>query len=553
MLHQRHANLASLAVCLVTASIAVPSLVLQSQRRAAHGRQTVIVGGHEAVANEALVTLKPSADVNARDAIAASVEADEDEHVGGRVRRMHSKRFSAEVLLSYLRTVAAVETVEPNWIVHADAIPTDTKFPKLWAFRNTGQSVNNGPAGLTGADIRAASAWDLTTGSRANVVAIVDTGVDYTHPDLSSNIWSAPAAFTVTIGGVAVRCAAGTHGFNAIARTCNPMDDNNHGTHVAGTIGAQGNNAAGVTGVNWKASIMPLKFMDASGTGTTADAIAAIEFAIQAKAAFSASAAAKVRVLSNSWTGGGFSQALLDTINKAGANDMLFVAAAGNSSASLDTAPVYPASYDAANVIAVAATDNADQIASFSNFGSPVDLAAPGVNILSTGIGGGYWYASGTSMATPQVSGAAALVLSRCALATAALKTNLLSHVDVLGSLTGRVHTNGRLNVYRAVSACAATATVSSSVPAPPTHVSAVTGANAGEIKIAWTASAGAAYYKVKRSMLSTGPYSTIDTATGTSYVNKYLASGKTYYYLTTAVNASGQSADSNHTSAAAK
>src|SRR3954454_20765113 len=349
MPHRSHVPaLPPMAVCLVTASIAVPAIVTHSQGRGAHGRrQTVIVGGHEAIANEALVTLKPSADVNVRASIAASVEADEDEHVGGHVRRIHSKRFGADVLLSYLRTVPAVDAVEPNWIVHADAIPTDTKFPKLWAFRNTGQSVNNGPAGLTGADIRAVSAWDLTTGSRANVVAIVDTGVDYTHPDLSSNIWSAPAAFTVTIGGVAVRCAAGTHGFNAIARTCNPMDDNNHGTHVAGTIGARGNNGTGVTGVNWKTSMMALKFLDASGTGTTSDAIAAIEFAIQAKAAFSAAAAAKVRVLSNSWSGGAFSQALLDAIKKAGANDMLFVAAAGNDNENLDFAPVYPASYDA--------------------------------------------------------------------------------------------------------------------------------------------------------------------------------------------------------------
>src|SRR3954469_8480212 len=135
MLHQRHPNIAPFAVCLVTASMAVPSLVLQSQRRAAHGRRpTVIVGGHEAVANEALVTMSASADMNARDVIASSVEADEDEHVGGRVRRMHSKRFSAEVLLSYLRTVPAVDAVEPNWIVHADAIATDPQVPKLGGF-----------------------------------------------------------------------------------------------------------------------------------------------------------------------------------------------------------------------------------------------------------------------------------------------------------------------------------------------------------------------------------------------------------------------------------
>jgi subtilisin family serine protease len=539
-------------VCLVTASLALPAFVLHSQGRVWYGRRpTVVIAGREAVAGEALVTLKAAEDVNSHAAIAASVDADEDERVAERVRRIHSKRFSAEEILAYLRTVAAVERVEPNWILHADAIPSDSRFGKLWAFHNTGQIVNDGRAGLPGADIHAVPAWDLTIGARSTVVAVVDTGIDYTHPDLIANVWSAPAAYTVTIGGVAIHCAAGTHGFNAIARTCDPLDDNNHGTHVAGTIGAKGNNALGVVGVNWKASIMALKFMDASGTGTTADAIAAVNFAIQAKAAFSSTAGANVRVLSNSWTGGGFSQTLLDTIKKAGTSDMLFVAAAGNDNANLDYAPVYPASYDASNVITVAATDNTDHLASFSNFGSSVDLAAPGVDILSTGIGGGYRYASGTSMATPQVSGAAALVLSACALNTSALRSNLLSGVDVLGSLNGWVHSNGRLNVYRAVRACLPPTVAS--MPAAPTNVKAVTGANPGEITITWTGSPGASYYKVKRSTLSTGPYSTIDTTTGTSYVNKYLRSGKTYYYLTTAVNAAGQSATSNHTSAVVK
>jgi subtilisin family serine protease len=540
-------------VCLVTV-IAVPSLVLHSQAGAAHARRpTVLISGREAVANEALVTLKAAGDLDARAAIAASVDADEDEPLSATVRRIHSRRFSAAVLLAYLRTVASVDAVEPNWIVHADAMPSDTKFAKLWAFRNTGQVVNSGWPGLAGADIHAVSAWDLTTGSRANVVAILDTGVDYTHPDLVSNIWSAPAAFTVTVAGVAIHCAAGTHGFNAIARTCDPRDDNNHGTHVAGTIGARGNNDLGVTGVNWKTSLMPLKFMDASGTGTTADAIAAINFAIQAKAAFNSTAGANVRVLSNSWSGGGFSQTLLDTIKKAGTNGMLFVAAAGNGSANLDHDAVYPASYDASNVIAVGATDNTDHLASFSNFGSSVDLAAPGVDILSTVIGGGYLYASGTSMATPQVSGAAALVLSKCALNTDALKANLLSQVDVRGSLTGWVHSNGRLNVYRALRACVPSTTAATTAPAPPANVKAVTGPNPGDITITWTASAGATSYKVKRSMLSTGPFGTVDTASGTSYVNKYLPSGKNYYYLVTAVNAAGSSADSNHTWAVAK
>src|SRR5439155_11909644 len=241
-------------------------------------------------------------------------------------------------------------------------------------------------------------------------------------------------------------------GFNAILKTCNPLDDNGHGTHVSGTIGAVGNNNLGVVGVNWTASIMASKAFDASGNGTLSDAIDAIEFVIQAAAA----TGANVRVLSNSWSGGGFSQALLDEINKADAHNMLFVAAAGNAGANNDVSPQYPASYTAPNVIAVAATKNTDSLWSFSNYGpTSVHLAAPGVNILSTWPGNTYQYLSGTSMAVPHVSGAAALVLSRCGgLDTAGLKANLLSDVDAIPSLAGKVATGGRLNVNNAIRAC---------------------------------------------------------------------------------------------------
>lgn len=229
------------------------------------------------------------------------------------------------------------------------------------------------------------------------------------------------------IGG----CPAGTHGYNAITRTCDARDDHYHGTHVSGTIGAIGNNALGVVGVNWTVSVMGLKFLNSAGSGTTADAIVAIDFAVNAKIA-----GINVRVLSNSWGGGPYEPALFDEINRANTNDILFVAAAGNAASNNDVTPSYPASYNTPNM--VAAADNRDGLASFSNYGpTSVHLGAPGVDVLSTTPGSAYSYLSGTSMATPHVSGAAALVLSRQSLNTAQLKSALLNNVDRIPSLAG--------------------------------------------------------------------------------------------------------------------
>jgi subtilisin family serine protease len=440
-------------------------------------RQSVLVlpNGREAIAGEVLVKFTRALAQSERLQLEQELDANDSEAVGLGFRRMRSRRLDVASLVAALRTRTDVEYAEPNYVWHTTVSANDPQFSGLWGLRNTAQVIG-GQTGIANADIHAASAWGVATGSRANVVAVVDTGIDYTHEDLAANVWSAPNAFTVTIGGVSITCQAGTHGFNAITKTCDPRDDNNHGTHVAGTIGASGNNAHGVVGVNWNASIMGLKFLDSAGSGSSSDAINAIEFAIQAKNAFASTggatgvAGANVRVLSNSWGGGGFSQALLDEVNKANTNGMLFVAAAGNAGTNNDTTPFYPAGYSASNVLAVAATDNTDRLASFSNFGVSVHLAAPGVNILSTTIGNTYQYFSGTSMATPHVSGSAALLLSKCALDTAALKAAVLNNVDVIPALSGRVSTSGRLNVDRALRACAP-----SGAPTAPAAPSVVT------------------------------------------------------------------------------
>src|SRR5262249_25814773 len=298
--------------------------------------KTVMINGFEAMENEAIVSFlddTPEDQLQTLVANATSMsDASEGRSIGPaglKMLHIRSKSMNTRALLNMLSRVAGVKRAEPNWVYRTQLTPNDTRFGEMWGLNNTGQVVG-GQTGIAGADISAVQAWDVSTGSSSTVVGVIDTGVDYNHPDLAANIWSAPAAFSVTVGGQTINCPAGSHGFNAINNTCNPLDDNNHGTHTSGTIGATGNNGSGVVGVNWNTRIMGLKFLSASGSGNTADAIECIDFAIQAKQAFASAGGANVRILSNSWGGGGFSQALLDAINRANSSNMLFVAAAGN-------------------------------------------------------------------------------------------------------------------------------------------------------------------------------------------------------------------------------
>ena len=417
---------------------------------------TGIYQGRRAAEGEVLVRFRQTPPISLG-AIAQSYDLSFTRPLGS-VRglyRFRSRSKKIAELVSLLSGRKDVLYAEPNFEFTTIQLPNDPQFLDQWALQNTGQSSAGFSAGTAGADISAVPAWDISTGGTAHVVGIVDTGIDYTHPDLQANVWSAPSSFTVTLNGAPLTCPAGSHGFNAITVTCDPLDDYMHGTHVSGIIGAAGNNNLGVVGVNWTASMMGLKFLNSQGYGYASDAVTAIEFAIQAKAFFASTAAADVRILSNSWGGTGFSQALSDEIDEAANNDILVVSAAGNGGSSDDTDPTYPASFDRPNMIAVAATDNTDALAAFSNYGQgSVDLGAPGVAILSTLPGGNYGYLSGTSMATPYVSGAALLMLSACTLATPDLKKNLLDNVDLLPSLAGRTITGGRLNANRAIRSC---------------------------------------------------------------------------------------------------
>jgi subtilisin family serine protease len=530
------------------AFLAIITFLFLSGSVAAQGRsgrgQSDTVNGQEVAAREVLVKLRPPFQTLPLARITAQWDPETVTAIGrAGLFRVRSRSMNTTALLALLRNDPNVVYAEPNFIVNVVNEPDDPMFSQLWGLNNTGQVVNGGAPGTPGADIHATLAWDLSTGSSANVVAIVDTGIEYTHPDLVPNIWSAPTAFSVTIGGQTITCNAGTHGFNAIERTCDPMDGHNHGTHVAGTIGAAGNNGIGVSGINWTTSMMALKFLDSSGGGTISDAIDAIEFAIQAKAAFAGTGGANIRVLSNSWSGGGFSQALLDEINAANDSDMLFVAAAGNNGTSNDSFPKYPSGYNAPNVIAVAATTNTDGLASFSNYGAhTVHLGAPGVTILSTIRNGDYGFYSGTSMATPHVSGAAALVLSQCPSSTTTLKDVLVGSVQPVTALASRTISGGRLDVNSAIRSCVA----------PPPAPQGLTAQNGDTIvKLTWSYSVGATSYRVKRGTTSGGPYT--DVASGikaAQFTDTGLTNGTTYYYVVSAANIRGESGDSNEASA---
>ncbi|MDQ3940404.1 MAG: S8 family serine peptidase, partial [Actinomycetota bacterium] len=355
-----------------------------------------------------------------------------------------------------VRNDPGVRYAEPDHIVTADLTPNDPRYVDgtLWGLNK----------------IQAPGAWDQTQGSPTVVVGVIDSGVDYNHPDLATNMWS--NAGEVPGDGLdndGNGYKDDVRGWDCANEDNNPMDDNSHGTHVAGTIGGVGNDSVGVAGVNWDVSIMALKFLNAQGSGYTSDAVQCLDYATRNG----------VQVTNNSWGGGGYSSSLFDAINRARAANDLFVAAAGNSSRDNDTTPHYPSSYSNDNVISVASTTNTstDSLSSFSNFGATsVDLGAPGSGIYSTTLNNTYGTKSGTSMATPHVAGAAALVWAYHPTETyASVRNRLFDSVDKTSALTGKVATGGRLNVDRAIAPVDHAPVVTSLSPAGGSEVSGTT------------------------------------------------------------------------------
>lgn len=378
------------------------------------GKSQRLYGGKPIVAGEVLA--KAYAPLSETDLKSLGVEVTLKETINLGTSQVVRLRLDGkdtfESQLSELQKSNLFEYVEPNFIYTLVNLPDDPRAGLLWGLENRGNNEplqdggTNQTQGKVGADINALKAWPLTTGSRDIKIAVIDTGVDYNHPDLRENMWVNEAEKNGQPGvdDDGNGYVDDIHGYDFSSNDGDPLDDHSHGTHCAGTIGAVHNNQEGIAGVMAEVTLVAIKFLNESGSGTTADAIKSVQYATHVG----------VDLMSNSWGGGGYSQALDEAIKMARDAGIVFVAAAGNSRSDNDTDPHYPSNYNLSNVISVAAHNAQESLASFSNWGrSSVHIAAPGRNILSTVIKGGYEVYSGTSMATPHVSGALGLLLAQ--------------------------------------------------------------------------------------------------------------------------------------------
>jgi subtilisin family serine protease len=338
----------------------------------------------------------------------------------------------------YLRE-PVVRYAEPDYIYHTQILPNDTRFGDLWGMHNTGQS-----GGLVDFDIDGPEGWDVNTQAPGIVIGSIDTGVDINHQDLSANIWTNPGEIPANgVDDDANGYVDDIHGWDFLGNDSNPQDDNSHGTHTMGTAAAVGNNGVGVAGVTWSAQIMVLKICNAGGGCDLSAAVAATDYATENGA----------KVTSNSWGGGGYSQAMKDAIDRANAAGVLYVAAAGNNGTNSVYSPFYPASYDSPNIISVANMTRFGTRSGSSNYGLiTVDLGAPGTDIWSTTPNNGYGSKTGTSMACPHVTGAVANIMGfNPTLGHLDYKDILLQSVEPNDDLAGRTVTGGMLNLRKAL------------------------------------------------------------------------------------------------------
>lgn len=456
------------------------------------------------------------------------------------VRLQVPEGLGTERAISLLRENPLVEWAEPNGIVRATTTPNDTYFSTLWGLYNTTQS-----GGTSRADIHAPEAWDIVTESPDVVIAVIDSGIDYTHPDLNDNIWINAGEYgsgkeTNGIDDDGNGYVDDWHGWDFVNDDNDPMDDFStdytyHGTHVAGIIGAEGNNNYGVTGVTWDVQLMPLKVLNYEGKGADADIIGAIDYAITKGVAIS----------NNSYGETTYNSSLLYAIQAARSAGQLFVAAAGNLGINCDgTEKFYPASYSPDNIISVLATTDDDTKPGWSDYGAAtVDIGAPGgedsnqnsFNINSTKPGPSYQYHAGTSMAAPYVAGTAALALARIpGLTYIQIKTRIIDDADYKAALNGKCVANGRLNAYNVV--------YDADVPDGTPDGLAITWYSWGSARLTWNDnSSDEIGFNVERQRSGEQQYSTIDS------LNKNFAfsldttlAGGTNYYRVKAFNMAG-------------
>ncbi|MBI4688237.1 MAG: S8 family serine peptidase [Nitrospirae bacterium] len=435
-----------------------------------------------------------------------------------------------------------VEYAQPNYIYRRALTPNDPSYGSLWGLNNIGQTVNS-ITGSLDADIDAPTAWNITTGSASVVIAVIDTGVKLTHADLSTNIWgNSGETASNSVDDDNNGYVDDVNGWDFVNNDNNPADDCGHGTHVAGIIAAVGNNAIGITGVMWTAKIMPLKALgiDAECSGTTQAITEAIYYAVNK--------GAKIINLSLGSSINDIDGMMQEAINYARNNNVLVVAAAGNDSTDNDTTAFYPANFNVDNIISVAATDQNDALASFSNYGkTTVDLAAPGVNIYSTVPttaectlssdscdDSGYAFSDGTSMAAPHVAGAAGLIwAANPAYTYTQVKNAILNNVNKLVCLSDKMVTGGRLNAYQALSGLASLAS--------PATLSA-TRTSGTQMDLSWADVTGETGYEIYRRLCSAAcsTYVLINT-TGAgviAYSDTGLTPDACYKYVARAFNA---------------
>lgn len=364
------------------------------------------------------------------------------------IEGLHLYEFDPNMdVMEAIRIVSADDSVvyaEPDYIYSLATTMSsvnDPEYSRQWSLENKGQT-----GGTEDADINAEAMWAIETGKREVVIGIIDTGVEYTHPDLVANMWKNPGEIA---GNGKDDDQNGfeddVYGINAIKNNGDPLDDNRHGTHVAGTIGASGNNSLGVVGVAQNVQIAACKFLSKSGSGTISDAVECMQYFADLKSR--KKNPVNLIATNNSWGGGGFSQSMLDAIKAHEKLGILFIAAAGNSSNNNDSNAFYPATYDVANIISVAATDHSDFLAYFSNYGQKtVHVGAPGASILSTVLNGEYGSLSGTSMAAPHVTGLAAIVSAHFPdLGYAGIKNLVIAGGEKKSALAGKTISGRRI------------------------------------------------------------------------------------------------------------